>query len=432
MPTALQGRAQTAARQTGYRFRHRDGRRNEDCLKPCWRAIRPDAAAGGDHVSAQVDDQPRDATSHDLVERLPQTRCRAPRVRRHDSPNGDGTQRPLGNPAVEDTRWQLAGARLLEAIDAQDFRRCRDGDRPPVGALAAGDTRTIKRPFGRDAWGVAADLQPSCATLDPAWLVRMVAARSEDGARLRLMRPWRPAGVLDPDGQGLHPGTGTPPGGPVSPVRATVVVPDGLDVWGATVVKRHGRGEAGLMRSADDCVGAVENPAEAERVSTVRGRRLAPCGLERSGAKTRLIPCSRQHLAGKTRCEWLGCECRGGQDRQGRDHRTRRTARKPRRPSLTRFTAWGQANRHVRVPVLGPRRNATLRGYDNSDGVHGTAASLQAFVNNAIRRGLTWRHRRSPRHSYTWHGYPAVRERFPVARPRIVGRPQTRQAALKA
>jgi hypothetical protein len=54
LPTALQGRAQKANRQKGYRFRNLYRRLDEDVLKQCWRAIRKDAASGGDHVSAQV------------------------------------------------------------------------------------------------------------------------------------------------------------------------------------------------------------------------------------------------------------------------------------------------------------------------------------------------------------------------------------------
>ena len=44
---------------------------------------------------------------------------------------------------------------------------------------------------------------------------------------------------------------------------------------------------------------------------------------------------------------------------------------------------------------------------------------------------LKWLNRRRQRHSDTWQGYTAVLERFKIARPRIVGRPKTRQAALK-
>jgi hypothetical protein len=44
---------------------------------------------------------------------------------------------------------------------------------------------------------------------------------------------------------------------------------------------------------------------------------------------------------------------------------------------------------------------------------------------------LTWLNRRRQRHRDPWHGYTAGLARFTVARPRIVGRPQTRQAALE-
>ena len=162
------------------------------------------------------------------------------------------------------------------------------------------------------------------------------------------------------------------------------------------------------------------------------GRRLEKFGLELSGAKTRLIPFSRHHLAGKTSFEVLGFAFRWGKDRKGKDHLQRRTARKKLRTSLKRFTAWGKENRHLRLPVLFQRLNAKLRGYYNYYGVHGNAASLQEFFNKAIRMLLKWLNRRSQRHSYTWQGYTAVLERFKVARPRIVGRPKTRLAALKA
>jgi RNA-directed DNA polymerase len=157
MPTSLQGIAQKAARQQGDRFRNLDGMLDEDFLKQCWQDIRKDAASGVDHVSAQAYEQPLDEHVHHLVERLKQKRYRAKLVRRHSIPTGDGTQRPLGIPAVEDKLLQLAVARLLGAIDAQDVLRCRDGYRPHGGALEAVETRTIKLQCGRYAWVVEAD-----------------------------------------------------------------------------------------------------------------------------------------------------------------------------------------------------------------------------------------------------------------------------------
>jgi hypothetical protein len=48
-----------------------------------------------------------------------------------------------------------------------------------------------------------------------------------------------------------------------------------------------------------------------------------------------------------------------------------------------------------------------------------------------MRMLLQWLNRRRQRHRDPWHGSPAVLERCTVARPRIVGRPQTRQATRK-
>jgi RNA-directed DNA polymerase len=127
MPTSLQGIAQKAASHKGYRFRHLDGMLDEDSLKQCWHDIRKDAASGVDHVSAQAYEQHLDDNLHHLVERLKQKRYRAKLVRRHYSPKGAGTRRPLGIPAVEDKLLQLAVARLREAIYERDFLRCRYG-----------------------------------------------------------------------------------------------------------------------------------------------------------------------------------------------------------------------------------------------------------------------------------------------------------------
>jgi group II intron reverse transcriptase/maturase len=298
------------------------------------------------------------------------------------------------------------------------------------GALDAVDTLTIKRQCGRYAWVVEAAIKKFFDTIEHDWIVQRLAERIEDGALRRLIRKWLKAGVLDTEGTGLHPVTGTPQGGTVSPVLAKVFLHYVLDGWLEKVVKRHCRGEACLIRDADDVVCAFEHQTDAERFYKVLGQRLEKCGLQLSAAKTRMIPCSRHRLAGKTRCEFLGCEFRWGKDRKGQEHLKRRTARKKLRASLQRFTAWCKENRHLRLPVLFQRLNAKLRGYYHYYGVHGNAASLQEFFNKAIRILLKWLNRRSQRHSYTWQGYIAVLERFKVARPRIVGRPKTRQAAL--
>jgi group II intron reverse transcriptase/maturase len=221
---------------------------DEERLRACWRDIRKDAAAGVDEVSARTDEQHLDANIRHLGERLQRKSDRAKLVRRHDIPKGEGQRRPVGIPAVEDQLLQLADARLLTAIDEQDFRRCRDGDRPKVGALDAVDKLTIKLQFGRYHGVVEADIQGFFDTIEPEWWLRMLAERIADKALLRLIRKWLRAGVLETNGQVVHPATGTPPGGTASPILAHVYLHDALERWFEQVVKPRCKGEACLIR----------------------------------------------------------------------------------------------------------------------------------------------------------------------------------------
>jgi hypothetical protein len=76
--------------------------------------------------------------------------------------------------------------------------------------------------------------------------------------------------------------------------------------------------------------------------------------------------------------------------------------------------------------------NAKLRGYDRYYGVHGNSPSLQQFFNQAMRMLFKWLNRRSQRRSYTRIGYTELLHHVRVERPRLVGRPNTRLAALEA
>src|SRR5712691_10978880 len=127
------------------------------------------------------------------------------------------TARPLGMPALEDTLGQLAGAKLLTALSAQDFLDGRDGSRAGRGALEAVRDRTCDRQYGRDGSLGEAAIQGVFDPMDPTWLLDMLRLRLDDRALLHLLRTWLKARIVDTDGQVVHPETGTPQGGTVSP-----------------------------------------------------------------------------------------------------------------------------------------------------------------------------------------------------------------------
>jgi RNA-directed DNA polymerase len=220
--TVLQGIAKKAQEQPTHRFGNLYEWLNESVLKECWRDIRKEAASGVDRLSAPDSERHLDEHIHNLVERLKWKQYRAKLVRRQDLPKGDGKRRPLGIPAVEEKRRQLAVTRILPAIYEQGFLRCSYGYRPHVGALDAVDRLTIKLQFGRYNFVVEADIKGFFDNSEHGWLVRMLEERLEDGAFWRLSKKWLQAGVLDTDGQVLHPATGTPQGGSISPLLANV------------------------------------------------------------------------------------------------------------------------------------------------------------------------------------------------------------------
>jgi hypothetical protein len=179
-------------------------------------------------------------------------------------------------------------------------------------------------------------------------------------------------------------------------------------------------------------VAAFQYQEEADRFYQELGPRLGKCGLEMAVDKTRGIPLSHRHARGRTSFDFLGFELRWGTDRGGKPHLKRHTARKKLRNSLKRFTAWCRETCRSRVRDVFRDLNVKRRGYYRYYGVHGNSPSLQQFFHHAMRILFKWLNRRSQRRSYTWTGFIELLRHFQVERPRLVGRPNTRQAAVEA
>ena len=286
------------------------------------------------------------------------------------------------------------------------------------------DQLTVKLQFGGYRYVVEADLKAFFDNRSDEWLRRMLAERIDDQAILRLIKKWLKAGVLDTDGKVLRAEGGTPQGGNISPVLANVYLPYALDLWFVKVFRRSGRGEAFLIRYADDFIGGFEREEDAQRFYRELEERLKKFGLAVAAAKTRVIPFSRYRRS-ETSFDFLGCEFRWGTDRKGQARLKRRSSRKKFRGSLKRAAEWCKQNRHLRLKEQFRRRNAKLRGYYNYYGVNGNYASLNEFFHQLQRLHLKWLNRRSQRPSYTWDGYYALRQHFALARPHLVGRPKS-------
>jgi RNA-directed DNA polymerase len=428
--TSLWGIANRAASDKGHRFRNLYGLLNEENLNWCWQFLRKDAAPGVDRVDHAEYQKDLVSHIHDLVGRLKDKRYHAKLVRRRYIPKLNGKLRPLGIPTTEDKLVQLAVAKILEAIYEQDFLDFSYGYRPVRGPQDAVRDLTRELRFGLFHWVVEADIKGFFDNIDHAWLMRMLEERIDDKPFLHLIRRWLKAGILETDGQVVHPVTGTPQGGVVSPVLANIYLHYALDQWFRTEVQPSGRGSAMIIRFADDFVCAFQLRADAERFYAQLGERLALYGLEVAEDKTRILRFSQFDLAGSGTFGFLGFEFRWTTTRTGGRTVTRRTSRKKLKASLANFTAWIRKDRHCKARALFATLKAKYRGYWNYYGVIGNYPSLHVFFHRTTRVLFKWLNRRSQRRSYTWAGFNAALKFFGVEGPRITERPAYRQLTL--
>jgi group II intron reverse transcriptase/maturase len=256
--------------------------------------------------------------------------------------------------------------------------------------------------------------------MDHAWLLDMLRVRIDDRAFLKLIRKWLKAGVLETDGQVIHPETGTPQGGTVSPVLANVYLHYALDLWFDKVVKVHCRGEALLCRYADDWVCAFRYQDDAERFYRVLPQRLKQFHLQVAPEKTHLRRFSRFHPSMKRRFTFLGFEFAWMPDRHGAPRVMRRTARTKLQAACQRLTAWIKHHRHLPEREFFQRLNARLRGHYNYYGVRGNSRSLTRFFRWAMDCTYKWLNRRGGKQrSYTWEQFTRLLDRVKIVRPCI-------------
>ncbi|HUF61527.1 MAG TPA: reverse transcriptase domain-containing protein [Verrucomicrobiales bacterium] len=212
-----------------------------------------------DRVSFQDYEKYLEANLADLVERLKTKRYRAKPVRRKYIPKpGSDKRRPLGIPALEDKRLQVAVANILSAIDGQDFLDCSYGYRKGIGPHDALETLRKELQFGEYHWVVEADIRGFFDNIDQNWLVKMLEERVDDRALIRLIKKWLRAGILEEDGKMIHPAMGTPQGGIVSPVLANIYLHYALDLWFEKKVAVRCLGRYQTPGISDHLLGQVE------------------------------------------------------------------------------------------------------------------------------------------------------------------------------
>ncbi len=419
-PTSLRGIAKRASACKEHRFQDLYRLLDANLLLACWDDLNKRSASGVDGVTAAAYEQDLIVNIQDLAERLKTKRYRAKLVRRCYIPKDNGGERPLGIPALEDKLVQMACAKILNAIYEADFLSSSYGYRPERGAKDAVMDLGFNLQYGKFGYVVEADIKGFFEHLDHNWLLDMLSLRIDDRALLQLIRKWLKAGILDTEGEVLHPVTGTPQGGTVSPILSNVYLHYALDLWFEQVVKPRCSGQALLIRYADDYVCAFQYRRDAKRFYQALPKRLDKFGLELAEDKTRILRFSRFHPGLRRRFAFLGFELYWQRDRQGELRVMKRTARKKLQPAKRRMKQWIKANRHLPGRQFIKELNRKLVGHYNYFGLRSNETSLNRFFSWTIETAFKWLNRRGgKRRSFNWGQFKDALKRLGVALPRV-------------
>lgn len=433
--TKLQRIAEVAREKPGEALTALGHHINIDFLKEAYRRTRKDGAPGVDGQTAEEYAQGLDKNLQSLLDRFKTGTYRAPPVRRVHIPKGDGTKtRPIGIPTFEDKILQRAVTMVLEAIYEQEFLDCSYGFRPGRSAHQALQALWDGLMKMHGGWVLEVDIQGFFDSLVHGHLRSFLDQRVRDGVLRRAIDKWLKAGVLE-EGSITRPSDGTPQGGVISPLLANVYLHEVIDKWFEAEVKPRLKGQAFVIRYADDFVIAFSEEIDARRVMDVLAKRFAKYGLALHPEKTRLVPFRRPAIrndpprgAEPASFDLLGFTHHWGRSLRGNWVLKRKTASSRFGRALHRVAEWCRRNRHQNIQLQQQRLTQMLRGHYGYFGIIGNADALRRFFYEVRCCWRRWLDRRTGRHTMQWPRFARLLERYPLPSPVVVHRLRPRAA----
>lgn len=260
-----------------------------------WKRVKANkGSAGVDGRTVLETGQYLKAAWPDIRARLREGSDRPEPVRRVGIPTPGGGTRELGIPTVVDRLIQQALQQVLTPRIDPTFSAHSHGFRP--GRRAHGAVLEAQG-YVQAGYRTMVDLDLEkffdCVNHD-IWMDRL-AKRIADKCLLRLIRRYQQAGILV---HGVHGERieGTPQGGPLSPLRANVL----LDEVDRELERRGHR----FVRYADDCNVYVRSPKAGARVLQALRGCYAKLALKVNESKTAVAQFLAARIAGNARRWW--------------------------------------------------------------------------------------------------------------------------------
>jgi RNA-directed DNA polymerase len=399
---------------------------NMETLEQSYHRQSDKKAAGVDDVTKAQYGEQLEENLKDLIGRMKRQAYKPQPVKRVYIPkDGSDKTRPLGISAFEDKIVQGVISGILTEIYEPIFLEMSYGFRP--GRNCHNALRSLNRIIETKKVNfiVDADIKGFFDNVDHGWIMEMLGYRIGDPNLLRLVSRFLKAGIME-EGKWEESESGVPQGGPISPIISNVYLHYVLDLWFEKVVKKNSKGEAYIVRFADDFVCCFQYRDDAEKFYAALVERLAKFKLEIAGEKSKIIEFGRfaeANLAKRgqitDKFDFLGFTHYCGKSKIGKFRVKRVTSKKKMKSKLRKTKQWMKENITKPVVELIKELNAKLDGHYNYFGITDNTPGIQKYA-YAVRRAL-FRHlnRRRQGKPCDFLKFEKLMRKFPLVPPKI-------------
>ncbi len=266
---------------------------NKDNLKESHKKLDGKKAVGVDKRTKAEYDVELEKNVTGLVERMKRQAYKPqPAMRVYIPKAGSDKMRPLGIPSYEDKLVQDVIAQILNEIYEPEFLDFSYGFRPKKSCHDAIKELGKMIVWHKTSFIVDADIKGFFDNVNHEWMMKFLGERIADPNLMRMIKRFLIAGIME-DGAYAETDRGTPQGGLISPILANIYLHYSLDLWFEKVIKKRCKGEAQIVRYADDFVCCFQYKSEAEEFYKDLITRLMKFGLEIEQSKTKIIEFGR-------------------------------------------------------------------------------------------------------------------------------------------
>lgn len=401
---------------------------NAENIKESHKNMNGNKAVGVDEETKTEYDKKLDANVAELIQNMKKQAYKPQPARRVYIPKvGSDKKRPLGIPSYEDKLVQDVIAQILKVIYEPIFLDFSYGFRPKRSCHDAIKKLNDIIICNKTSYIVDADIKGFFDNVNHEWMMKFLEERISDPNLLRLIKRFLKAGIME-EGKYWDTDKGTPQGGIISPILANIYLHYALDLWFEKVVKKRCKGEANMVRYADDFVCCFQNKDDAEEFYKELIERLKKFGLEIEQSKTKIIEFGRyaedsRKKRGEEKPEtfdFLGFTHICGKSLKGKFIVKRITSKKKLKAKRQNVKAWLQENMHTKVKILIEKLNQKIVGHYRYYGISGNSLHMIKFRYYIIQQLYKILNRRSQKNRYTWEEFKVkILDKFPVKYPKI-------------